>query len=140
MRPALLCTLLLGSALLSGPARAATADTSGPMTVQSQGSFFIGGTARHAEGLSGGTTGPEVARMGAITTGQMYVQYQIPVAPRHLPVVLVHGGGLRHQFQHRLVVNGIYFGKSPIGAEHSSEQYSWYEITNEQEPNKQASL
>lgn len=97
MRPALFSSLLMGAVLLAGPGIAAGVDTGGPLAVQSQGSFFIGGTTRQADGLSGGTTGPEVARMGTITTGQMYVQYQVPIAPMHLPVVLVHGGGLSGQ-------------------------------------------
>ncbi len=72
-------------------------DTKGPLVIQSQGSFFIGGTARHATGLSGVDTGPAVTREGTITTGQMYVQYQIPARAGHLPVVMVHGGGLSGQ-------------------------------------------
>jgi pimeloyl-ACP methyl ester carboxylesterase len=72
-------------------------DTKGPLTIQSQGSFFVGGKIEHADGLSGTETGPEVARAGDITTGQMYVQYQVPVSPTHLPVIMVHGGGLSGQ-------------------------------------------
>jgi hypothetical protein len=72
-------------------------DTTGPLTIQSEGSFFIGGTVRHQDGLSGQTTGPDVTRAGDVTTGQMYVQYQTPVAPKHLPVVMIHGGGLSGQ-------------------------------------------
>lgn len=92
-------TVLCSCACLAlGSGRAAEpVDTHGPLTIQSQGSFFIGGTLRHAEGLSGNETGPEVARSGDITTGQMYVQYQVPVKPAHLPVVMVHGGGLSGQ-------------------------------------------
>ena len=72
-------------------------DTKGPLTIQSQGSFFIGGSVRRVEGLSGSDQGPDVVRSGEITTGQMYVQYQVPVRPGHLPVVMVHGGGLSGQ-------------------------------------------
>jgi pimeloyl-ACP methyl ester carboxylesterase len=72
-------------------------DTKGPIALQSEGSFFIGGTDRHATGLSGLTTGPDVTREGTITTGQMYVQYQVPAKPTHLPVVMIHGGGLSGQ-------------------------------------------
>ncbi|WP_158747052.1 hypothetical protein [Acidisphaera sp. L21] len=80
------------------PARAAEpVDTKGTLTIQSQGSFFIGGTVQHADGLSGLTTGPDVTRAGDVTTGQMYVQYQIPVSPQHVPVVMIHGGGLSGQ-------------------------------------------
>ena len=76
---------------------AESVDTKGPLTIQSQGSFFIGGTVHHAEGLSGTDTGPDVTRAGEVTTGQMYVQYQTPVAAKHLPVVMIHGGGLSGQ-------------------------------------------
>ena len=72
-------------------------DTQGPLALQSEGSFFIGGTAHHATGLSGLTTGPEVTREGTVTTGQMYVQYQLPAKATHLPVVMIHGGGLSAQ-------------------------------------------
>ena len=72
-----------------GPSRAAEpVDTHGPLTIEAQGSFFIGGTVVPAEGLSGMTSGPDVTRAGTITTGKMYVQYQVPVAPRHLRLVM----------------------------------------------------
>lgn len=86
------CVLPLGIGLAAEPV-----DTHGPLMIASQGSFFIGGTEQHVTGLSGTDTGPEVTREGTITTGQMYVQYQIPVRATHLPVVMVHGGGLSGQ-------------------------------------------
>ena len=94
-----LTTVLFSLAVFSAPGSRAAApvDTQGPLTIQSQGSFFVGGTVRHAEDLGGAASGPEVTRSGDITTGQMYVQYQIPVRPAHLPVVMVHGGGLSGQ-------------------------------------------
>ena len=55
-------------------------------------------------------------------------------------MLLVHGGSLRHQLQHRLVVDGVYFGKSPIGAGHRSGQYGWCEIANERKPGMQTLL
>ena len=67
------------------------------MTIQAQGSFFIGGVTRHVAGLSGSDSGPEVTRQGDVTAGQMYVQYQVPAGPMHLPVVMIHGGGLSGQ-------------------------------------------
>jgi pimeloyl-ACP methyl ester carboxylesterase len=82
----------------AAPSRAAeTVDTQGPLTLQSEGSFFIGGTIHHADGLSGLETGPDVTKAGDITTGQMYVQYQVPAAAQHRPVVMIHGGGLSGQ-------------------------------------------
>ena len=100
MRHALSCVaIILAIGLVSAaPCRAGQAvDTTGPLTIQSQGSFFIGGTVRRAGALSGVETGPDVTREGDITTGQMYVRSQVPVAGGHLPVVMIHGGGLSGQ-------------------------------------------
>ena len=98
MRSMLRCAAVICGLMSIGYGHAAeTVDTSGPLTIQSQGSFFIGGTVRHAAALSGVETGPDVTREGDITTGQMYVQYQVPVAAKHLPVVMIHGGGLSGQ-------------------------------------------
>src|ERR1700733_6853998 len=56
-----------------------------PLTIASQGSFFVGGEYKTMP--SNGRGGP-----GEITVNQMYVQYQIPVnGARHTPVVMVHG-------------------------------------------------
>lgn len=98
MRFTLRCAALIcGLALVGHGYAAEPVDTHAPLTIQSQGSFFIGGTVRHAAALSGVETGPDVTREGDITTGQMYVQYQVPVAAGHLPVVMIHGGGLSGQ-------------------------------------------
>lgn len=83
--------------LTFGGTRAASVDTRGPLIVAEQGSFFVGGTAHKTTGLNGTTMGPSAARAGTITTGQMYVRYQRPVQPTHVPVVMVHGGGLSGQ-------------------------------------------
>lgn len=71
-------------ALLAGVA-AARAE---PLTIESQGSFFIGGKDVKSDALS---TLPAYAPSGTITVGQMYVHYQIPVAPKGPPVTLIHG-------------------------------------------------
>jgi pimeloyl-ACP methyl ester carboxylesterase len=56
-----------------------------PLTIASQGSFFVGGEYKTMP--AGGRGAP-----GEITINQMYVQYQIPVnGARHIPVVMVHG-------------------------------------------------
>jgi pimeloyl-ACP methyl ester carboxylesterase len=97
-RPRCAAIVLTLGLLAATPCHAAqTVDTNAPLTIKSQGSFFIGGTVRHAGALSGQETGPDVTREGDITTGQMYVQYQVPVAPTHVPVVMIHGGGLSGQ-------------------------------------------
>ena len=89
------CLLGLGVAM-DGRA-AEPVDTQGPVSIRSQGSFFIGGVAHHAAGLSGTDTGPEVTREGNVTGGQMYVQYQVPATAGHTAVVMIHGGGLSGQ-------------------------------------------
>src|SRR3984957_614372 len=59
-----------------------------PLTLASQGSFFVGGETK-ALPAAGGRGG---FGAGDITINQMYVQYQIPVnGNRHVPVVMVHG-------------------------------------------------
>ena len=74
--------LALLALLVSAPAYAE------PLTIESQGSFFIGGHDVKSDTLS---TLPAYAPSGTITVGQMYVHYQIPVAAKHVPVTLIHG-------------------------------------------------
>jgi pimeloyl-ACP methyl ester carboxylesterase len=45
----------------------------------------------HADELNGVAAEPGANQEREITTGQMYVQYQIPVEAKHLPVVMIHG-------------------------------------------------
>jgi pimeloyl-ACP methyl ester carboxylesterase len=61
----------------------------GPLVLERQGSFFVGGEKKTiAQPAFGG--GAETS--GKITVNQMYVQYQVPVrGDRHVPVVMVHG-------------------------------------------------
>ena len=59
-----------------------------PLTLASQGSFFVGGETKTLP-PAGGRGG---FGAGDITINQMYVQYQIPVnGAQHVPVVMVHG-------------------------------------------------
>jgi pimeloyl-ACP methyl ester carboxylesterase len=75
------------AALASAPL--AFAQTSGPLTIKEQGSFFVGGETKT---VSEPPAGIIPAQSGEITVNQMYVQYQIPLkGERHLPVVFVHG-------------------------------------------------
>jgi pimeloyl-ACP methyl ester carboxylesterase len=61
----------------------------GPLTIQSQGSFFVGGEVKAAPPS---TAAGSAAAPADITVNQMYVQYQIPLrADKHAPVVMVHG-------------------------------------------------
>jgi hypothetical protein len=83
----LLCLGLLGS-LFTTVAMAEDAAKRPPLMIQEQGSFFVGGRNVKSETLS---TLPAYASSGTITVEQMYVQYQIPVDARRLPVTLIHG-------------------------------------------------
>ena len=59
-----------------------------PLSIEKQGSFFIGGHDVKSDTLS---TLPAYAPSGTITVGQMYVRYQIPAGASHTPVTLIHG-------------------------------------------------
>ena len=75
-------SLVAASLLLAGPALAE------PLTIEKQGSFFVGGRTIKSDTLS---TLPAYASSGTITVDQMYVRYQVPVDARKLPVTLIHG-------------------------------------------------
>ena len=67
-------------------------DSSKPLVIESQGSFFVGGESKTSKELSANTAGPGAGDEGDVTINQMYVQYQKPVnAAQHAPVVMVHG-------------------------------------------------
>jgi len=90
MKPLLSFTWCIAlSALLSlAPAHAAT--LGGPLTLEDEGAFFVGGKTitSNYPGASL-VTGP--AAPGKITVNQMYVHYRIPAAKHGVPVVMVHG-------------------------------------------------
>lgn len=67
---------------------AAPAGDTGPLTIASQGSFFVGGRDLKSDNLS---LLPAYAPGGTIAVEQMYVRYQVPVAPQRKPVVFIHG-------------------------------------------------
>ena len=102
---AILACLGLPSALLVADAKAqsvAQIRTYGPLRLEAEGSFFVGGVSRAVE-----------ARYAARGTGgravidQMYVQYMIPAVPAGPPLILVHG------FNH----TGVTFETTPDGRE-----------------------
>lgn len=69
----------------------------GPLVLEKQGSFFVGGeTVFSDQGLLGvPIPGFDLATSGNITVNQMYVQYQIPAGSgRNVPVAMFHGGTL----------------------------------------------
>ncbi len=61
---------------------------SGPLVIEKQGSFFVGGRSIKSDTLS---TLPAYAPSGTVAIEQMYVRYQIPLAARRLPLTLIHG-------------------------------------------------
>ena len=60
----------------------------GPLIINKQGSFFVGGQDITSDTLS---TMSAFGSKGTITLDQMYVAYQIPVKARSTSVVLIHG-------------------------------------------------
>jgi hypothetical protein len=96
-RERLLTAILLVAmaATLSGQAKPKRFLT-GPLTIEDQGSFFVGGVPKITDYASvappaPGTTPPPIAPH-QITIGQMYVQFQIPARKYGgWPVIMVHG-------------------------------------------------
>ncbi|MEM5316484.1 alpha/beta fold hydrolase [Paraburkholderia sp. JHI869] len=64
-----------------------------PISLARQGSFYVGGRQVTAAGTFESTSAMPSSAGQTYWVDQMYVQYQIPVNPRKLPIVLVHGGG-----------------------------------------------
>jgi hypothetical protein len=60
----------------------------GPITIEKQGSFFVGGRDIESSTLS---TLPAYAQSGTITVDQMYVRYQAPVKAKNTAIVMIHG-------------------------------------------------
>ncbi|MFD2182808.1 esterase [Rhodoplanes azumiensis] len=88
----LLATSALPAFVLPAAAQTAAAPAStgltGPLVLEKQGSFFVGGRNVTSDTLS---TLPAYAASGTITVEQMYVRYQVPVAAQRPPVTLIHG-------------------------------------------------
>src|SRR5882762_7157523 len=81
----------IGIAMLAAgfaPARSAT--LGGPLTLEDEGAFFVGGrtVTSNFPGASL-VTGPSAP--GRITVNQMYVHYRVPSGKHGAPVVMVHG-------------------------------------------------
>lgn len=81
------------AALFAVTCLAACASPSGSLTLQDQGSMFIGGRTHQSDQLTAGDTGLRgSSNQGSITVDQMYVSYQVPAGTRrHVPVAMVHG-------------------------------------------------
>ena len=86
---------------VSGQAQTQRRFLTGPLTIEDQGSFFIGGVPKvteHAVRPASGPGVPDPAQPSVpspqqITIGQMYVQFQIPARKNGpgWPVIMVHG-------------------------------------------------
>jgi pimeloyl-ACP methyl ester carboxylesterase len=86
-----LASLALAATLAgcAGPAhRGADAASTGPLTLERQGSFFVGGRTVQSGDLS---LLPAYAPSGRIAVDQVYVRYQVPTAAVRPPLVLIHG-------------------------------------------------
>jgi hypothetical protein len=82
------CRFVLLAACLPVAAAHAQRSNDEPLTIKSQGSFFVGGEKRALPAPAAGAP----FGGGEITVNRMYVQYQIPMrGNRHVPVVMVHG-------------------------------------------------
>jgi pimeloyl-ACP methyl ester carboxylesterase len=76
-------------ALAQGPSPEVARATQGPLTIERQGSFFVGGRTLHSETLS---TLPAYGASGTVSVDQLYVRYQVPVGGASRPsIVLIHG-------------------------------------------------
>jgi pimeloyl-ACP methyl ester carboxylesterase len=64
------------------------AQEQGPLRIEKQGSFFVGGRDVHSDTLSSTMTRLPV---GTITVDQVYVRYQIPDGPSGHPITFIHG-------------------------------------------------
>lgn len=60
----------------------------GPLVIEKQGSFFVGGRNIKSDTLS---TLPAYAPSGTVTVEQMYVRYQVPAGANKRPLTLIHG-------------------------------------------------
>jgi hypothetical protein len=96
-RIALAMAVLMAAATLPCHGQAPKRFMGGPVTLEDQGSFFVGGVTKLSEYAAvpgappGQPTPPRTPQQ--ITIGQMYVQFQIPArrsAP-NWPVIMVHG-------------------------------------------------
>lgn len=82
----------LAFACLATPAGAADPDLKGPLVLKDQGSFFVGG--QDTKGLVTGAAPliPGFPKTDVYHTGQMYVQFQVPLkSTDKIPIVLLHG-------------------------------------------------
>jgi pimeloyl-ACP methyl ester carboxylesterase len=80
--------LAVAGIVLASSLPAAAQQTTAPLLIAKQGSFFVGGRDVSSDTLS---TLPTFAPTGTITVDQVYVRYQIPVDAKRHPITLIHG-------------------------------------------------
>ncbi len=86
-------SVIAASLLIPGCATSPSNVPGGPITIERQGSFFVGGRQVKAAGTYDAISTAAPTNAGqTYWIDQMYVQYQIPLNARKLPLVLVHGG------------------------------------------------
>ncbi len=84
-----LTATLMAMLVASTASLAETPPLQGPLMIDKQGSFFIGGRQVQADTLS---TLPAYAPSGTVTVDQVYVRYQVPTnSGQHPNLVLIHG-------------------------------------------------
>ena len=64
-----------------------------PITIAEQGSFFVGGKTISSPGTFDPTKFAKTEEGQSFPVDHLYVQYQIPLNPKKLPIVMVHGKG-----------------------------------------------
>ena len=92
---AAMLALLLGSTAASAQSLSDIEPSREPLVLQSQGSFFVGGRTVRTESAGWGDLKDvfgESFEAGDVVVDQMYVQFQAPPKPTHLPIVFMHGG------------------------------------------------
>jgi pimeloyl-ACP methyl ester carboxylesterase len=81
--------MMAASAALPAATQNKPAPASAPLTLEKEGSFFVGGRDVQSDTLP---TQPKYPASGTITVDQVYVHYQVPAgAGRHYPLTLIHG-------------------------------------------------
>jgi hypothetical protein len=95
-RAARIAAACFGMSLIASAACTLSAlaeDAHGPLILDAEGSFFVGGTDTFSDALirPDSPVTSLFAASGTYTVNQMYVQYKIPQGAKRVPVILIHG-------------------------------------------------